>query len=146
MKNEKGSALIYTVLAMLLIFSVCALITTTTVTQISYTDSYISEKEHIRACSQIGELFCDTNGDILHENVIDCLNSPFAKSLKQANFTVTQDENVWTVASNGHVYTLDFRTEQNTKTLVIMHLDYENFIVSILATDQTQILTFGKGA
>ena len=146
MKNEKGAILVYTVLAMLLIFAICALITTSALTQINYTDSYVSETEHARACSQIGELFCDNNGEVLHNGNIDCEKSPFAISLTQANFTVSQHEDGWKVKSNEHEYILKFFTEQNTKTLVIARENHKDFTVSILVTDQTYILTFGKGA
>lgn len=61
--NNKGIALVYTVLTMLLVFAICMLITTLMIAQITYYTSYEEKSESKYLYSQIGDIFFRSDGN-----------------------------------------------------------------------------------
>lgn len=61
--DNKGMALAYTILMMLVVFAICTAILTIMFAQVSYTDKYSKDAACQNAYLQIGEIFVSVNGN-----------------------------------------------------------------------------------
>ena len=99
-KNNKGVALAYTVMIMMLVFTICAVIVAISISQITYSDLHSNITERDRICSQIGEIFLSADGD----------NARFKQALTSAEFKIEieEDTNEWIVESGNRKFMLSF--------------------------------------
>lgn len=114
-KNNKGIALAYTIMMMLLVFTICAVITSIAVSQATYSRLYSSSNETERIYTQIGEIFYNTCDEDLLDVTIglepDFLphqDSKFAMALKDASFSISRISTYgpWTVTFESHEFSL----------------------------------------
>lgn len=78
-KSNKGMAMAYTLVAMIIIFAACLLITTVALVRVAYSRSFAETSELYRAAQQIGEIFCESD------------EQTFADALNAAGFETTQN-------------------------------------------------------
>lgn len=94
MKRNKGIAMVYTVMTMLLVFAICMVITTIMLAQITYSKTYSQKSENDRLYSQIGDLFYGSKGNFFDYDIeTDDLDkaaktAPFAKALAANHFNM----------------------------------------------------------
>lgn len=106
-KNNRGVALAYTLMMMLLVFTICAVITTAMLSQLAYTDMYSDNAEIERISTQIGELFYISGGD----------SSSFESAL--SDNSVDKGEDGWIVEFDEHRFLLCFNSTETAYTLEI---------------------------
>lgn len=142
--ENKGATLAYTLIFFVLIFAMCALITTTILAQNTYSDSYAKTSEISRDINQIGDLFCDVSGDYYIDGVSNAQNSPFALALLRAEIEITEYDDYWTASKNLNTYKLKFSTNAAIRTIYIFN---ENTLYLSVSIDisKNKVLTFNKG-
>ncbi len=142
--GNKGATLAYTLILFVLIFAICALITTIVLAQNTYSDSYAKTSEISRDVNQIGDLFCDVSGDYFFDGVSNAQNSPFALALLRAEIIITEYDDYWTASKNLNSYQLIFSTNASIRTMNIFN---ENILYLSVSIDisKNKILAFNKG-
>ena len=148
MKNNKGIALVYTVMIMLLVFAICMLITTIMLAQITYTNTYTDRAETERKYTQIGEIFYGCDGKYYNEeHVPDKANSPFARALLKANFDIDDNRNPnWKVKSNSYEFILEFTESENELILKIKDSNQRIYLTVGLRFigDETELIKWNR--
>lgn len=127
-KNNKGIALAYTLMMMLVVFAICAVITGVMVGHIVASNVYSQNAETERLYMQIGQLFHDAKGDL----------STFEEKLKAAEFevetnaqsenegTMPENEAVWRATSGGYTFVLNLGTATDSEGLPVYTLNILN--------------------
>lgn len=131
-KNNKGIALAYTLMVMLLVFAICAVITSITLSQIAATDRYAASAETERIYLEIGELFCSVDGDE------DSFKSALGNDVDD-----TSDEG-WVVTRDNHQFLLVCSTESETNKLVIQNAAGTKIYLTV-GVKSGQIVEWTKG-
>lgn len=122
MRKNKGIAMAYTIMIMLIVFSLCALITTITISSISYSDIYSIRSEEYLLISQIGEFYCANEGE---------KDDSFVHALKEYGFEVSED---WAVRYDDKTFFLQFSdvtSENSIKKSLNIHYNETEFIITI---------------
>lgn len=106
--NNKGIALAYTLMMMLLVFAICAVITSIMLAQVASNNRYVNSAETESIYLKIGEIFCATQNDTDRND--------FASALQNNAFTITSetDSNEWNVEFADHKLVLVFSTDADT--------------------------------
>ncbi|MCH5164652.1 MAG: hypothetical protein J1F36_06520 [Clostridiales bacterium] len=156
MKNNKGIAMVYTVMTMLLVFAICMLITTIMLAQITYTKTYTDRAETERLYTQIGEIFYDCGGQYYNneqeEPVADKVNSPFAQALRNANFDIEDNRDTnWKVTSGSYEFVLEFlpfnNEYGNELILEIKNPDNQRSYLTVglrITDDKTELIQWSR--
>lgn len=143
-KNQKGIALAYTLMMMILVFSICMVITTIMLSQITYSNTYADRSETERICSQIGEIFYGVGGDYTKEEN----DSPFEAALKTAGFEVASSQDEWTIKSDKKTFVLTLSTQEGINRLKITNAQKSRIylVVAVSTNEQgTHIIEWTKG-
>lgn len=94
-KSNKGIALAYTLITMMLVFTICMLITTLMLAQITYYSAFSEKSEEKWEYSRLGEIFLQVKGDF-YSSESDCSDAegakttPFCKELLSMGYDVTK--------------------------------------------------------
>ncbi len=119
-KNNKGFALFYTVMIMIIVFAICALITTDMLAEVTYISTYSENSYSQRICTQIADIWLssETNLDADLEKYgfkVEIIDSN--------NRTVEYEDNIFklkfmTIAEEGPALEV---SDENYKLMVIIN-------------------------
>lgn len=131
-KNNKGAALAYTLMMMLLVFAICAVITSITLSQIAATDRYADNAETERIYLEIGEIFCSVGGD--------------GNTFKSALGDVDDTSEEWIVNRDNHQFLLVYfySTESDTNKLIIKNAGGTKIYLTV-GVKEGKIVEWTKG-
>ena len=139
-KGNRGAALAYTIMLMLIVFSVCTMVLTIMLARVTETDLYARNAERERVCAQIGEIFRETKGE--HG---DGAESKFFTTLETRGLDVTISGETWTVTSGKTTYRLAFSADGGNNTLTVSSAGGSEYLRVRLDSDG-KITAWTKGA
>lgn len=147
-KNNKGVALAYTLMIMLLLFAICALITTITLARVAGTDNYSNRAEAERIYSQIGEIFCSVDGDYIPESGPaedeSAQKSRFKLALEAASFNVNSSSPKWSAELDSYKFLLELSTDKGVNKLIIKNANDTEIYLTVGVKDG-HIVEWTKG-
>ena len=122
-KHNRGAALAYTVMVMLIVFSVCTMVLTIMLSQVTDANVYSRNAERMRLSAQIGELFYGTKGDFEGQTPDMGASSEFYQALTKHEFRVSVNEDgTWEVTpetESEQTFVLRFKRSGDEKLLTV---------------------------
>lgn len=130
-KSNRGIAMVYAVVTMLIVFALCMLIITSILAQITYSQKYSERFESQRVYSQIGEIFYSASGDY-GSGERPKTDSPFAKALVSSDFSIRDDDNPeWQVSYGKFEMMLAFESYASDRTITVMNTDSRRVMLTV---------------
>lgn len=116
-KNERGAALAYTLLTMMIVFTLCALLLTLALTQTQNTKNDRESLGREIAVMQIGEWFRGAKGE--YENA-GGEPSPFAEKLAGGGYSVEEKgSGEWLAVKEEEVFSLRFSSNGSSRRMTV---------------------------
>lgn len=141
-KNNKGIALAYTLMMMLLVFAMCAVITSIMLSQFNSTNLYSNNAETESIYLAIGEMFCASQNDVNPQ-------VRFAQALRENDYNIISSESdEWEVEFNDSVFKLIFSTDTDNdrNNLIIQNATGKKTYLTIgVAVADGQLVEWTKG-
>lgn len=129
--NNKGFALIYVMMTMIIVFSICALSITLALSQSAIATEYVAEAEKELFSYQIGEIFYESSDTIDLKNELDKLG-------------FVESNNIWTLSSGKNEYTLEILQNGDIKTAYVKVNDKLYLIVAISYDGTKELISWSK--
>lgn len=129
--NNKGFALIYVMMTMIIVFSICALSITLALSQSAIATEYVAEAEKELFSYQIGEIFYESSDTIDLKNELDKLG-------------FVESNNIWTLSSGKNEYTLEILQNGDIKTAYVKVNDKLYLIVAVSYDGTKELISWSK--
>lgn len=141
-KNNKGAALAYTLMVMILIFAICMAITSVMLAQFASSERYSTSAETERIYMQIGEIFCASQDG-------DSNYAAFESALKDnnPNNSVEANGDGWLVLFDGQQFLLNFSQTETVSTLEIKNANGTKLYLTVgVSVADGKIVEWTKGS
>ncbi len=123
-KHNRGAALAYTVMVMLIVFTVCTMVLTVMLSEVTDTNVYGRNAERARLSAQIGELFYGTGGVFEGSPAGMVSTSAFYAALTAHGFDARErGDGTWEVSSDARggrqTFVLTYSEDGDEKLLTV---------------------------
>lgn len=120
-KNNRGAALAYSLMLTMVVFSICAMVLTLALSQVTSSNTYAKTNELEDAYTRIGELYFEFEASDHSDSFEGEVQSFMARIANEEGYAVTQLSDAtapikWLIESEDHSFVLVFSLEEGTNT------------------------------
>ncbi len=132
-KNNRGAALAYSLMLTMVVFSICAMVLTLALSQVTSSNTYAKTNELEDAYTRIGELYFEFEASDHSDSFEGEVQSFMERIAKEEGYAVTQLSDAtapikWLIESEDHSFVLEFSLEENGAKRLTIKSKSENMI------------------